>query len=135
MKIVICDSEALLKVEKYCDKIVQAAGDAMQSDNVDGTLNILFTDEGEIRRLNKEYRARDCVTDVLSFPANDLERPICDYEQLPKLEIDPETGEVILGDIALCVQRAEEQAEEYGTFHIARIMLFGGARDTSFDGI
>lgn len=114
MKIVICESDSLSKVALYCDTIVLAAGDAMQGDGVDGTLNILFTDEEEILRLNREYRAQDCVTDVLSFPANDLVRPIREYENAPVLETDPDTGETILGDIAVCVQRAEEQAGEYG---------------------
>ena len=114
MKIVICDSDILPEVTEYCDTIVLAAGDAMQDGGVDGTLNILFTDAQEIRRLNREYRAQDCVTDVLSFPANDLDRPVCEYAQAPVLETDPETGEAVLGDIAVCVERAGEQAEEYG---------------------
>jgi len=114
MKIVICDSDILTKVAGYCDTIVLAAGDAMQGDGVDGTLCILFTDAEEIRRLNAEYRAQDCVTDVLSFPANELNRPLREYGEAPDLETDPETGEIVLGDIAVCVGRAEEQAEEYG---------------------
>jgi len=114
MKIVICDSDSLKEIAEHCDTIVLAAGDAMESDGVDGTLNILFTDEEEIRRLNAEYRGQDCVTDVLSFPENELERPICEYEKAPVLETDPLTGEVLLGDVAVCVKRAKDQAAEYG---------------------
>jgi probable rRNA maturation factor len=114
MKIVICESDILSKVTEHCDTIVLAAGDAMQGDGVDGTLNILFTGAEEIRRLNREYRGLDCVTDVLSFPANELDRPICEYDTLPDLETDSDTEEIVLGDIALCVERAQEQAEEYG---------------------
>ncbi len=114
MKIIICESDFLSKVALYCDTIVLAAGSAMQEDGVDGTLNILFTGEEEILRLNREYRSQDCVTDVLSFPANDLVRPIREYETAPDLERDEKTRETVLGDIAVCVQRAEEQAGEYG---------------------
>ncbi len=114
MKIVICDSDNLSKVSGYCDTIVLAAEKTMKDDGIDGTLNILFVDEAEIRRLNAQYRAQDCVTDVLSFPANDLDRPICEYEKAPTLETDPETEETVLGDIAVCTERAEEQAEQYG---------------------
>jgi probable rRNA maturation factor len=114
MKIVICDSENLSKVSGYCDTIELAAKEAMKEDGVDGVLNILFTNEAEIRRLNAQYRAQDCVTDVISFPANELDRPIGAYERAPVLETDPETGESLLGDIAICVERAWAQAEAYG---------------------
>jgi probable rRNA maturation factor len=85
----------------------------MQSEDVDGTLNILFVDNQEIRQMNSDFRNIDSVTDVLSFPANDLVAPISESDG-GCLEIDPETGEIVLGDIAICVDRAEEQALEYG---------------------
>lgn len=114
MKIILCENELLPKVSEFCDTIILAATAAMEQNGVDGTLNILFADADEIRRLNREFRDRDSVTDVLSFPANELMGPICDYPEPPELELDPETGEVVLGDIAVCVERAEEQAKEYG---------------------
>ena len=76
-------------------------------------VEISFVDEEEIRRLNREIRAIDKVTDVLSFPALDLEigQPICakDYP----FETDEE-GRLMLGSVAICIERAKEQAEEYG---------------------
>lgn len=74
---------------------------------------IIFTDEEEIRRLNRETRDTDSVTDVLSFPSLDgikgkfikKAEHICDLD---------EDGYVFLGSIAVCTQRAKEQAEEYG---------------------
>ncbi|MEI6101346.1 MAG: rRNA maturation RNase YbeY [Eubacteriales bacterium] len=114
MKIILCENDLLPKVSQYCDTIILAAKAAMEEDGVDGTLNILFADADEIRRLNLEFREQDNVTDVLSFPANELDGPICAYTTPPELEIDPETQEIVLGDIAICVERAEEQAEEYG---------------------
>ncbi len=113
MKIVICENEILPKVSQYCDTIILAAHFAMQSEDVDGTLNILFVDNQEIRQMNSDFRNIDSVTDVLSFPANDLGAPISESDA-GGLEIDPETGEIVLGDIAICVDRAEEQALEYG---------------------
>ena len=113
MKIVICENEMLSKVSQYCDTIIQAAHSAMQGDGVDGTFNILFVDSVEIRRMNREFREIDKVTDVLSFPANELEEPVCETDGT-ELETDIETGEIVLGDIAICVDRAEEQALEYG---------------------
>ena len=57
----------------------------------------LVTAEG-IKELNAEYRDKDAVTDVLSFPIFD--------------DMDDEMA--ILGDIVLCLSRAQEQAKEYG---------------------
>lgn len=71
-------------------------------------ISLILTDADEIQRLNREYRGIDSVTDVLSFPANDLSEPAFDSSLLEK-----EDGCVLLGDIAICVSRAAEQAKEY----------------------
>jgi probable rRNA maturation factor len=65
-------------------------------------ISVTFVDEQEIKELNSMYRETDKVTDVLSFPQFD------DPGNIPK------TGPVALGDVVICNQRAEEQAEEYG---------------------
>lgn len=62
-------------------------------------MSIIFVDEDEIRRINKESRGIDKVTDVISFALNDSDFII-------------ETEE--LGDIFICLNRAYEQALEYG---------------------
>ena len=77
------------------------------------SLEIVDVDEAEIRRLNREIRCVDAVTDVLSFPALDS---ICGKKINKKdfpFDLD-ENGDVFLGSIAICIKRAEEQAEEYG---------------------
>ncbi len=76
-------------------------------------VEILFVDEEEIRRLNREIRAIDKVTDVLSFPALDLERGQAIKKADYPFDIDEE-GKLLLGSIAVCKKRAKEQAEEYG---------------------
>ncbi len=76
----------------------------------------LCTDE-HIKSINKEFREIDKSTDVLSFPMLDLSAPITDGgepETPMELEIDPETGEMMLGDIVISVETASRQAEEYG---------------------
>ena len=76
----------------------------------------LSTDE-TIKGINKEFRDIDKSTDVLSFPMLDLSAPITDGgepESPMELEIDPETGEMMLGDIVISVETAARQAEEYG---------------------
>ena len=63
--------------------------------------NIIFVDEEEIHRLNKEYRNVDRKTDVISFA---LEDEVDDYESPLR----------VLGDIYICINVAYEQAKEYG---------------------
>ena len=62
-------------------------------------VSVLITDNEEIRSLNLEYREKDSPTDVLSFPLFDEDGTL-DGEEL--------------GDIVISLERAKEQAEEYG---------------------
>ena len=80
------------------------------------SLNVSFTDDTSIREINKEFRGIDKSTDVLSFPNLDFDRPSeFDIPADRKADYtDPETGELILGDIILNVDRIFSQAEEYG---------------------
>lgn len=73
---------------------------------------VLITDDEGIRELNREHRELDRATDVLSFPMQDL-MPGQTIEPSP-LEIDPETGAYMLGDMVISLERAQAQAEEYG---------------------
>ena len=72
--------------------------------------------EDEIRRLNREFRDIDSVTDVLSFPMNefDSEGVFAGETFESSLETDPDTDELILGDVILCAEKVKAQAEEYG---------------------
>ncbi|MBQ9142156.1 MAG: rRNA maturation RNase YbeY [Lachnospiraceae bacterium] len=79
-------------------------------------VNVLLTDNEGIREFNKEYRDIDRETDVLSFPNLDFEEPGF-YEIDEEMEayyFDPESGELILGDIIISVDKVKEQAESYG---------------------
>ena len=73
---------------------------ALENGGVRGDVCVLITDAEEIQSLNRTYRKIDRVTDVLTFPAWEGEAILC-----PKDEY--------LGDIAICYERAVEQAEEY----------------------
>ena len=71
----------------------------------DAEVSVTFTDNEGIRRLNAEYRGIDKPTDVLSFPLTDFEGGD-----------EPPTDEpfISLGDIVISLERAAEQAEEFG---------------------
>ena len=76
-------------------------------------VNLTFVSKEEIRSLNNETRGIDKVTDVLTYPYVDLvvgkKLKISDY----KANVDMETGLLTIGDIYICLDRAQEQAKEY----------------------
>ncbi|MCC6953903.1 MAG: rRNA maturation RNase YbeY [Deltaproteobacteria bacterium] len=74
-------------------------------------LSVLFTDDREMRRLNKQYRRKDSTTDVLSFPVSGdgMEEPL-------------------LGDIVISVPQALRQAPEFQNderSEITRLLIHG----------
>lgn len=79
-------------------------------------VNVILTDNEAIQSINREYRQIDAPTDVLSFPLVDYETP-ADFDHVEDAVEDyfnPETGELMLGDIVISVDKVEEQAEKYG---------------------
>ena len=75
---------------------------ALKYQNIENSIfNIIIVDENTIRNINKDYRNKDSVTDVISFALED-----------DKLFI--KTDYRILGDIYICLDRAKSQAIEYG---------------------
>lgn len=94
-------------------------------------VSVVLTDNETIRRINREFRKLDKPTDVLSFPMLVYETP-GDFTFLESAEeeFNPETGELVLGDIVVSMDKVYAQAEEYGhspvrelAFLIAHSML------------
>lgn len=79
-------------------------------------INVVLTDNEGIRELNRECRGIDRETDVLSFPNVDFDREgIFGIDEDREADyFDPDTGELILGDIMISVDKVKEQAENYG---------------------
>ncbi len=76
-------------------------------------VELVFVDGEEIRRLNRETRDTDRVTDVLSYPTlEDIKGKPLFAKDYP-YDIDEE-GRLVVGSIVLCEERAKEQATEYG---------------------
>ncbi len=89
--------KTLISVSEY------AAFDELKHNDFEFAITI--TDNEQIHQLNKEYRGVDSATDVLSFPLwNREEDPF----------INPENNCIMLGDIIISLERAAEQANEYG---------------------
>ncbi len=70
----------------------------------DSEVSVTLTNNDYIHTLNRTYRGIDRPTDVLSFALNESEEP--------SIEGGPEIN--VLGDLIISVERAREQAEEYG---------------------
>lgn len=95
-------------------------------------ISLLLTHNDEIHEMNLEHRGIDRATDVLSFPMLEFDHPgdfsIIDEETADVF--DPESGELMLGDIVISVDKVLEQAQEFGhspkreyAFLIAHSML------------
>lgn len=98
-------------VERVAKAVLEAEGCPYQVQ-----LNVLLTDNEGIREFNREYRQIDRETDVLSFPNLEYDTPgNFRIEEGQEADcFDPDSGELILGDIILSVDRIASQAEEYG---------------------
>lgn len=79
-------------------------------------VNLTLTDNEGIHEINKTYREIDRPTDVLSFPmlsyekAGDFSKLEEDYDD----NFNPDTGEIMLGDIIISVDKVRDQAKSYG---------------------
>ena len=76
--------------------------------NFDAQISLTFTDNEGIRCINRDYRGIDKATDVLSFPMLEFDDDEVDAE------FEMENGLVLLGDIVISIERAKEQAQEFG---------------------
>lgn len=81
----------------------------------EASVNLVITDNEEIKRVNAEFRSINAPTDVLSFPMIPFETP-ADYSVVEDQDeyFDLDTDELLLGDVMISVNRVFSQAEEYG---------------------
>ena len=103
------------EIQGVLDRIMEEVTQ-MEDCPYETTVNLLITDNTGIREYNKNYRGLDRETDVLSFPNLSFERE-GDFSQAEDEEadcFDPDSGELILGDIILSAERVLSQAQEYG---------------------
>ena len=103
------DFEALAKkVIDYCMEFIKFPYEA--------EVNLTLTDNEGIHVINKEYRGIDRATDVLSFPMLEYVTPgdFAFLEEENSDDFNPDTGEALLGDIIISVDKVLEQAESFG---------------------
>ena len=108
-------------VEELINNVVEAALDH-EGCPFEAEVNVTVSDDAEVHRINLEFRGIDKTTDVLSFPALVFETPgeflqfgdDKDDGVFDGGEFNPDTGELILGDMIISAGKVKAQAQEYG---------------------
>ena len=75
-------------------------------------INVLVTDDQGIRVINNATRQVDSATDVLSFPMFQFTPGV--FPANVTEDLDPQTGLLPLGDMAISLERAKDQAKRFG---------------------
>lgn len=90
-------NDSKINIEELEDLI----SSALEKEKIENSVvNVIFVDNSTIKKINKEYRNKDSITDVISFALED--------------GFDFPTGDLrVLGDIYISVEKAEEQSREY----------------------
>ena len=110
-----CEKEFPFDYEKLAQKVVEYCLDYVKFP-YEAEVNLTLTDNEGIHRINKEFREIDRPTDVLSFPMLSYEHP-ADFSFLERESDDdfnPDTGEALLGDIVISIDKVYEQSKSYG---------------------
>ena len=98
------DLEENKNYEKIIKKVLQKCFEEENLQDKKLYVNVVLTNDENIRNINREHRQIDKPTDVLSFP-------MYEKEELENLKLG---NEDILGDMVISIERVEEQAKEYG---------------------
>ena len=112
--------------KQFVNTALLTASKVLKIDDAKLCVNFAFVNKKEIKTLNKNFRSVDKVTDVLSFPAlspvkDNIITKDLNEKNYPH-DINPDTREIILGDIYLCLDVAKKQAKEYSTGIMREIM-------------
>ena len=104
--------------ENFLKIVTKAAEESLKYENFDPNceISLSFVTNSEIHKINKQFRNIDRETDVLSFPniPFETEADFSIVEENCSDYFQPDSGELILGDIILSVDRICSQAESYG---------------------
>lgn len=110
-----CEVDFSFDYEKLAQKVIDYCLEREEFP-YEAEVNLTLTDNDGIHQINESYRQIDRPTDVLSFPMLEYDKP-GDFSFLKEEnegDFNPDTGEVMLGDIIISVEKVKEQASEYG---------------------
>lgn len=118
--IFIDNRQSKIEVDNELEQVLnQVIEYALKEENVkqDYELSIIFVDNEEIMQLNSEYRNIHRETDVLSFPMLEYAPHSVFKEVYSNYNFDDsyyDEGRLVLGDIALSLEKTLEQSKEFG---------------------
>ena len=126
------------------EAVARLVSRALEAEGVDGAeLTVEFVGERRIRGLNGEYRGRDEVTDVLSFPLEDADAPAGSQatpaarpDARPRPRLVVEGPPRLLGDVIVCARQALRQARADGlppAFELAVLLVHGALHLLGYD--
>ena len=98
--------EAVPELEALCERAFAAA---VAVEPAEGVVSLLLADDTVLHQLNRDFRGKDKPTDVLSFPAHEMDRPL-------------------LGDIAVALGVSSRDAQEQGVSladHLTHLLIHG----------
>ncbi|MBM6920665.1 rRNA maturation RNase YbeY [Phocea massiliensis] len=107
LKVLISNRQKEVKIPSGIRLLIRRCCHAvLVSEGFEGSaeVSVSFISNHEIKQLNEQYRHKDAVTDVLSFPLGEN----------GEWDKNEETGAYMLGDIVISAQKAFEQANMYG---------------------
>lgn len=107
IKVIITNKQKDVKIPTGMRMLVRRCCNAvLKSEGFEGSaeVSVSFVNNEQIKQLNDQYRSKNVETDVLSFPMGEN----------GQYNIDPATGAKVLGDIVISVEKAVEQAANFG---------------------
>ncbi len=109
------DIEYPKEFDEIIESVIEASIDYMKCP-YECEVSVTLTDNEGIHEINMSERSIDSPTDVLSFPMLDFDSPgdLSYVEKYPQDYFNPESGELLLGDIVISLEKVASQAEEYG---------------------
>ena len=109
------DIEYPKEFDEIIESVIEASIDYMKCP-YECEVSVTLTDNDGIHEINMSERSIDSPTDVLSFPMLDFDSPgdLSYVEKYPQDYFNPESGELLLGDIVISLEKVASQAVEYG---------------------
>lgn len=107
IRVIITNKQKAVKIPTGIRMLVRRCCNAvLKLEKFEGPaeISVTFTDNKQIKELNKQYRDKDIETDVLSFPMGEN----------GNYDTDMQTGAKILGDVVISMEKARDQADLYG---------------------
>lgn len=116
---VYLEIETTIDLQLPCQALLERCLEAVLEEEqcpYDAQIDVVITDNDSIHEINREFRGVDAPTDVLSFPMISYRAPsdFSGLEEQAEEYFNPDTGELMLGDMMISAEKVLEQSAAYG---------------------